>query len=162
MMRMVVGVDGSAPSLRALRWAFEEARLRGATLHVVHAYRPASRGHARTPVMTGVREASLVGSVAVASTDDQVDDSSPAHQEDARLGTAVRMLLGSGTERGTVDVTTEAVASDRPAQVLIQRSCDAELLVVGSRGRSGLTGLLLGSVSQQCLTHAQSPVAVVR
>lgn len=159
MMRMVVGVDGSAPSLRALRWAFDEARLRGATLHVVHAYRPDKRADVPVPALVGTRERE--GDASAGPESDPGGE--PAHaQADARLGAAVRMLLGSGTDAATVEVCTEAVASERPAQVLIQRSRNADMLVVGSRGRGGLAGLLLGSVSQQCLAHAQSPVAVLR
>jgi nucleotide-binding universal stress UspA family protein len=55
-----------------------------------------------------------------------------------------------------------AVVSGGPAERLIDQSKDADLLVVGSRGRGGFRGLLLGSVSQQCVSHAQCPVVVVR
>jgi len=51
---------------------------------------------------------------------------------------------------------------DRPAHALAQSTGDAQLVVVGSRGRGGLTGMLLGSVSQAMLQHAECSVAVVR
>jgi nucleotide-binding universal stress UspA family protein len=55
-----------------------------------------------------------------------------------------------------------AVIEGPPAQVLVDMSADADLLVVGSRGRGGFSELLLGSVSQQCVHHARCPVTVVR
>jgi nucleotide-binding universal stress UspA family protein len=60
-----------------------------------------------------------------------------------------------------VQVNGEACPGQRPAEILIERSVTADLLVVGTRGRGGFAGLLLGSVSQQCFTHASCPVVVV-
>jgi nucleotide-binding universal stress UspA family protein len=65
------------------------------------------------------------------------------------------------SDHPTVTVET-AVIQGPPARVLVDLSADADLLVIGSRGRGGFSGLLLGSVSQQCVHHAHCPVTVVR
>ena len=65
------------------------------------------------------------------------------------------------SDHPAVNVET-AVVEGPPAQVLVDMSADADLLVVGSRGRGGFSELLLGSVSQQCVHHARCPVTVVR
>jgi nucleotide-binding universal stress UspA family protein len=61
-----------------------------------------------------------------------------------------------------VDVRTSVEEGKNPAKVLIERSKEADLLVVGDRGRGGFVGMLLGSVSQHLVAHAQCPVVVVR
>ena len=63
-------------------------------------------------------------------------------------------------ERGGLDPETELVAAD-PAEALIERSSEARLLVIGSRGLGSIKGLLLGSVSQRCVQLARCPVTVV-
>jgi len=60
-----------------------------------------------------------------------------------------------------VDVRT-AIEEGNPAEVLIERSKEADLMVVGSRGHGGFSGMLLGSVSQHLVAHASCPVVVVR
>ena len=65
------------------------------------------------------------------------------------------------SDHPAVNVET-AVIEGPPAQVLVDMSVDADLLVIGSRGRGGFSELLLGSVSQQCVHHARCPVTVVR
>ena len=74
------------------------------------------------------------------------------------LREAVERVRG---DHPTVNVET-AVIKGPPARVLVDMSADADLLVVGSRGRGGFSELLLGSVSQQCVHHARCPVTVVR
>jgi nucleotide-binding universal stress UspA family protein len=139
--RIVVGVDGSDESRAALRFALEEARLRGAALRCVHAWSYPVLSDA-TGLAAGVT-AELAG----------------------RLGQDAEELLGSvvsevAGESPGVEIE-QAVAEGPPASVLIDAAEGADLLVVGSRGRGGFAGLILGSVSQQCATHARCPVVIV-
>jgi nucleotide-binding universal stress UspA family protein len=134
---VVVGVDGSAQSDAALGFAFEEADLRGLPLTVVHAWTPPpSRGGAR-----------------------------PLTDEVAELETAevhrMREWVRRWREKFPHVPVTDRLIAAHPAAALIDLSRDATLLVVGSRGHGGFAGLLLGSVSQQVLHHAQCPIAVV-
>ena len=70
-------------------------------------------------------------------------------------------ILGRGPSREGIDVVAKTVPGD-PAEVLIEASSNAAVLVVGSRGRGGFEGLRVGSVSNKCLHHAHCPVLVVR
>lgn len=140
MATIVVGVDGSDESQAALRWALEEARLRGATVRAVYAWRDP---YVLAPGY-GLPE----------------DFEFDALREKAveRLDVVVAGVVGTQS-----DVPIEAVVAEGPAgSVLVEAAEDAEILVVGSRGHGGFVGLLLGSVSQQCVTHAPCPVLVVR
>ncbi|GGM77219.1 universal stress protein [Dactylosporangium sucinum] len=138
--RVVVGVDGSHDAERALGFAFEQASFRGVGLTAVEAYRwPASSG-----------PGDLVPLV--------YDPAKLRDDEDRTLAEAIGGWAGKYPD---VDVR-RAVANGRPAAVLTELSAGAELVVVGSRGRGGFAGLLLGSVSQALIHHAACPVAVVR
>ena len=137
--RVVVGVDGSAGSAAALRFAAAEARLRGGELHVVHAWMDTVSGYGGPPWAlsdTPLRDR------AVATLRESVEDA----WRDGPPGVQVRAETVEGVEW---DVLTEVAEA-------------ADLLVVGSRGRTGWSSLLLGSVSLRCLTFAPCPVAVVR
>ncbi|MBQ1052885.1 universal stress protein [Micromonospora sp. C51] len=134
---VAVGVDGSEHSLLALGFAFEQATLRRVPLHVVRAWQPRRE------------QWSLRG--------EQARDAALADQR-AEVDEALRSGQGSFPD---VEVTVETAAA-APAGLLIDASRNAQLVVVGSRGRGGLRGMLLGSVSQQLLQHAHCPVAVVR
>ena len=140
---MVVGVDNSAGAKAALRFALEEARLRQATLRVVHAWQ---FGNIGTTGLEGWLPA--IG----------------GELEDFRQGAAATL---EETLR-EVGADTEGVAIERhidqgaAAAVLVEESRGADLLVVGSRGHGGFAQLLLGSVSQQCAQHALCPVVIVR
>ena len=140
--KVVVGVDGSPCSTKALRWAIVQAHLTGATVEAVASWQdPVASGYYSygfSPVFTddedwaSIAEKSLQEAVAGA-----VDDLRP----DAQVVT--RVVQG------------------HPAQVLLDAAAGAQLLVVGTRGHGTLAGLLLGSVSQHCVQHASCPVVVV-
>jgi len=139
MATIVVGIDASEDAQRALAWAFEEARLRGAELELVHAY---SRPEAA--FMPGMLITDL--------------------PSDAELEAAARQVVedavGKIAPRPSVPTVT-TVQAGGAAGVLCGRAADAELVVVGARGLGGFRGLLLGSVSQQVVTHSPCPVVVV-
>ncbi|MEH0985617.1 universal stress protein [Micromonospora sp. CPCC 205556] len=130
---VVVGVDESEPSRVALRFAVEHAARREAPLRVVRVSEPPGRAPDHDVEVEAARERAAVRDAVARCREDFPD-------------VAV-----------TVDVTP-----GNPAAVLVEASRDAQLMVVGSRGRGGLRGMLLGSVSQQLLQHAHCPVAVAR
>lgn len=132
--RVVVGVDGSDVSAAAIRFAFQEAERRRVGITAVHAAMR-TRQHPSLQVPADIVE--------------QVDQ-----QLFAAAMESERVLVPG------IDVETKLVHS-HPAQALIDEADGAELIVVGSRGRGGFTGMLLGSVSQAVLHHAPCPVAVV-
>ena len=136
--RVVVGVDGSEGSLAALRFAAAEARLRGGELHVVHAW---------------VNTVSSYGGPPWARSDGSLRE-----QADRTLRETMR---SAGRDRFGVPIRAETVEGVE-WDVLIEMAEAADLLVVGSRGRTGWASLLLGSVGLRCITYAPCPVAVVR
>lgn len=139
--RVVVGVDGSPASALAMAWAAKYAKAMGATVTAVMAWRyPAPVG----PAPVGVAPQIVSADVEFAKYEE--------------LGSAVTAAFG---DPPAVPVDRRVVYG-HPAQVLIEESKDADLLVVGSRGHGGFTGMLLGSVSTHCVTHASCPVTVVR
>ncbi|WP_327004413.1 universal stress protein [Dactylosporangium sp. NBC_01737] len=138
--RVIAGVDGSHDADRAMRFAFEQASFRGAGLTAVHTY--------LWPDATGPGDTLPL----VYDEDDLRDD-------EQRL--LAESVAGWTDKFPDVNVRRRIVRGT-PAGVLTRLSHDAELLVVGSRGRGGFTGLLLGSVSQALIHHAACPVAIVR
>ncbi|MDN5760924.1 MAG: universal stress protein [Microlunatus sp.] len=139
--RVVVGVDGSEGSGRALRWAASEARAHGAELKVVTTY------PAPSP-----RLATEFGSAPWLERTDW------RGKAEAALESTVRDALG---ENPGVPVEL-TLAEGSAAKTLIDLSADADMLVVGTRGHGGFAGLLLGSVSQHVVAHARCAVTVVR
>jgi nucleotide-binding universal stress UspA family protein len=134
--RIVVGIDGSEAAAAALRWAVEEARIRGSRLEVVHGWHVPS--FLALPVAPS-------------------DVSREALQE------AAERLIGEAIKEANVDdIDVEPVAVGAPGPMaLIERSKGADLLVVGARGSGGFRGLRLGSVSEQVVHDAHCPVVVV-
>ena len=140
MDTIVVGVDGSDESKKALRWAYEEARLRGTTLKAVYAWlHPGLAGPGFVPPFA-------------------IDVSVLRRDAEELLERIVSEMLGNEPE---MTVERVVVGGSAP-RVLIEAAEGAELLVVGSRGHGGFAGLLLGSVSQQCAHHAPCPIVIIR
>ncbi|MFE3166198.1 universal stress protein [Streptomyces sp. NPDC059224] len=138
VLPVVVGVDGSAPSLRAVDWAADEAVLRGLPLRLVYA--------------------SLWERYEGTHLAEDPDQASEEIMADAVVGTAARRA-----RRRHPDVTVATdVLAEEPEYALVRESRDATLLVTGTRGRSGLAEALLGSVSLTLAGHAHCPTAVVR
>ena len=136
--RIVVGVDGSESSLAALRWAVRQAELTGAPLEVVSAWEwPVSYSGWETPMPP---------------------DYNPADEAQRQLDKAVSAVLTPGD---AIEVR-RSVIEGHPAPVLEALSKSADLVVVGSHGHGEFVGMLLGSVSEHCVTHCQCPVVVIR
>lgn len=131
--KIVVGVDGSATSFAALEWAVQEARLRGTTLEVVHA--------------ALLRREAL-----------ELDSSAELKKRELSiLDVAVVKARNLAP-----DITVTGRIGDPPAaELLVDVSKDADLLVVGSRGLGVFKEFTLGSVSQDCARHAQCPLVII-
>jgi len=139
MDRIVVGVDGSDGSQRALAWALDDARRRGgATVEVVHAWEP--------PVLVG----SPVGSMPPVPFEGPYNDA--AHQ---LLADAVARVDTTGVN------VEQVVVEGPPGAALCERSADAALVVLGSSGHSAVLDALIGSVSQYCAHHASCPLVLI-
>ncbi|MFI6935800.1 universal stress protein [Streptomyces sp. NPDC050287] len=138
MLRTVtVGLDGSRESRAAAEWAAQEAKLRGLPVRLVHVWEPVPEPMAQAP---------LLG----AETHQHWTERVP---REAAEGLRLR--------HPGVEVTTEQVAG-RPSDVLVEAGRDAELLVLGARGMSGIGGFLVGSVGLAVVAHAGRPVVLVR
>jgi nucleotide-binding universal stress UspA family protein len=136
--RILVGVDGSEPSIAALCWAATEAARHRAELEIVVAY------HRRVPV------------VPLGSSEEvqRAADTAAGDLAAAASGLAERVAPDIG-------VRSTALLGD-PVPVLVRAAREADLLVLGHRGREGFAGLLLGSVGLRMAAHAPGPVVVVR
>jgi nucleotide-binding universal stress UspA family protein len=139
--RIVVGVDGSPSSKAALAWAVRQAELTGASVEAVIAW--------HYPVLAGGVPFAPIGETYIAD-----------YGEYAALVLDGAVLETVDAE-GPVKVSS-TVREGNAAQVLLDASAGADLLVVGSRGHGGFTDALLGSVSQACVHHARCPVVIVR
>jgi nucleotide-binding universal stress UspA family protein len=134
--RIVVGVDGSEASKDALRWAARQAQLTGASLEAVMSWEIAAPSTYPVPVPDGY---------------------DPASNATDALNETVQSVLGQPDGFELVPAVLQGPA----ANTLVHEARGADLLVVGSRGHGTLVGILLGSVSEQCVAHAPCPVVVV-
>jgi nucleotide-binding universal stress UspA family protein len=143
MAKIVVGIDGSDESKDALRWALEEARLRRTEVVAVHAWEA-------PPPVAAFEPAPALDLVTIL----------PQLQEgaDKLAASVVAEVVGDDSEVKVEPVAPEGAA----AAALIEAAADAEMIVVGSRGRGGFVALVLGSVSQQVAAHAPCPVLIHR
>jgi nucleotide-binding universal stress UspA family protein len=141
--RIVVGVDDSEQAATALRWALAEGVLRDAVVEVVHAWSP--------PV-----SALPFGATFAVPVDEGAIDAAARSELDGIVGAALDEL---DEPRPDVQVT---VLPGAPAITLIEVSEDADMLVIGSHGRTGFGRLVLGSVAMACVQHAHCPVVVIR
>jgi nucleotide-binding universal stress UspA family protein len=135
--RIVVGVDGSAPSKAALAWAIGQAKLTGAVVDAVIAWQfPATYGYP-APAIPNADFEDIAASV---------------------VADAIAEVSGAA---GPVKIRSTVVEGNA-AQVLLGESAGADLLVVGNRGHGGFVEALLGSTGQHCVHHATCPVVVIR
>jgi nucleotide-binding universal stress UspA family protein len=138
---VVVGYDGSATAEAVLMAAFDQAEARGCGLVVVRAFRPASPAWpASSPPPTTFNAATV----------------------QAALTTEIESLVAPLAEKYPKVKVDVRVGGGDPAQLLVEASRVARLVVVGSRGHGGFAGLLLGSVGLHLLHHAQCPVLITR
>lgn len=139
--KIVVGVDGSDGSVVALRWALREAQLRSASVDVVHSWH---YPYAAYTEITGMA-AGVVSREDLEKLGQEVLQHSLDDAGSATSGVEVKPILVQGAAAAT----------------LLEAAAGADMLVVGSRGHGGFTGLLLGSVSQHVVHHAPCPAVVV-
>jgi nucleotide-binding universal stress UspA family protein len=138
---VVVGVDGSGHSVGAVRWAARYAAATGASISAVLSW------HYHT----------AVGSAPVGVAPKVISDEVRANMQEA-LDKVLTEVFGTSTPENVA----AKIAYGHPAVVLVEESQHADLLVVGRRGHGAFIGMLAGSVSIHCVTHAACPVVVVR
>ncbi|OLT01327.1 hypothetical protein BJF90_32185 [Pseudonocardia sp. CNS-004] len=139
---VIVGVDGTEESRAALRYALQDAARRSSRVRAVRAFeppdnRPGQVGSPRPPTLEELT---------------------------ARLEAGAHAMVESvSADPGTGTVPVDVVAIPGfPAKVLVHQTRDADLLVLGHRGRGGLASAVLGSVGLACVRHATCPVTIVR
>lgn len=160
MARIVVGVDGSSHSIRALRRAVEEAKLRDGTVDAVYVFSPPKRDLGDDLISLPYGRMPSGGGIS---------PDAPAHHPPSRLREATQAAeaqLASFVDEAMAGVDGPrprlvALADGHPAEALIERSHTADLLVIGTRGFGGFKGMLVGSVAHQCIQHARCPMLIL-
>lgn len=137
--RIVVGVDGSAASVDALKWAIRYAELTGGQVEAVTSW--------AVPDAAGAGFGAGLEAVSI---------DWPGIATDSQEGALAQALPGGS---GSIK---RSVVFDHPAAALLAAAEGADLLVVGSRGHGGFVGMMLGSVSAHVVAHAPCPVLVIR
>jgi nucleotide-binding universal stress UspA family protein len=140
MPGIIVGIDGSGHSQRALQWAVREAAIRHAPLTVLTVHQVVVGRWGRAVVYL---EDYPLAECNRRAAQQEVDD----------------VLAGLG-ESGPESVTVKAV-SGGPVEELIEASRTADLLVLGSRGAGGFARLLMGSIASQVAHHAYCPIVII-
>jgi nucleotide-binding universal stress UspA family protein len=140
---IIVGIDGSPESDAAVNWAAHDAAIRGLPLTVVHVESPAAATWSQAPVL---------------------EESPEEQQAEGRtlLAHASTIARDAIADTAQVQINGELLSSSTPVPTLVEQSKDAELIVVGSRGRGALSRSILGSVSAGLIRHAHCPVALIR
>lgn len=132
--QIVIGVDGSASALQAALWAGDEAARRHLPVRLLHAVSPPALSYG--------------------------GGSRPPDGFSDALQTSGRQWLADA-EYPEVAVW-RVVEREHPVRCLLEHTADAQLLVIGSRGRGGFSGMLTGSTSQALIHHATCPLVVVQ
>jgi nucleotide-binding universal stress UspA family protein len=140
-----VGVDGSETAAAALRWAADEAALRGATLEAVYAWSFVPSAVVADPGVLPVAASTMIDDL-------ELERAAAGQLLDAALAETL------GADAAVDRVVTEG----SPGDVLVEAAQGADLVVVGSRGRGGIKSALLGSISTHVAHHAPCPVVIVR
>lgn len=140
MENIVVGIDGSRSSREALAWAVREARVHGAKVTAVYVYELVSP----LVMIEGIAMPTPVA-------------------EDVRVDAEryVERIVDEAVSEADRDLVLAQAIEGPIARVLLQAAEGADLLVVGSRGLGGFSGLLLGSVSHKLVHHATCPIVVL-
>ena len=142
--KILVGVDGSDKSIAALKWAAELAGVVGAQVEVVTAW--------QTPFPT-IELVAIGLNLDLSELNDR-----PERVAEYRLEKSIIGAYGVADPEGVSRIVTEGY----PGLVMVERSKEADLLVLGNRGHSPIVETLLGSVSMHCLTHSHCPVTIVK
>jgi nucleotide-binding universal stress UspA family protein len=141
MNGILVGIDGSGQSARALEWAAREAAIRKLPLTVLTVSQ-AVAGYTGHAAMYG-------------------DESERTEQARRAAQEQTDKLLEQLDQASRPPAVTVKAVYDLPAQAILSAGADADMIVVGSRGAGGFRQLLLGSVSAQVVQHAHVPVVVI-
>lgn len=136
--KIVVGIDGSSSAQHALRWAIEEAQLRHARIEAVYAWSISAIAYVSpgTAMMLRTTDLNEVGNEMLRNSIDAVDTFS-------------------------VNISC-SVIEETPTRALLQRSADAELLVLGAYASDQFSAVSLGSTHEHCIKHCECPVVIVR